>query len=243
MKRDRRSSSGYLCIVSRSRYGTRTCTWSDYPKTGIYNRTDNREKRTCKRTDDRNGDRSRVRSRFWPMLVSMSCLATACDRGQLPLDADIQVAPTERQFAITAVADGTGRCVFDESNHQDIPVVISLRDSQGSPMTRAELVVQADYAGNSYPGLQVLGLYDDRNGNGVIDGDSELVSGVGASLFTTRTDRYSGDKNFWLRVNLSCPFAGEVRAFAGDLTGRVRIEVIAAATMVATTVGQARVWQ
>lgn len=160
-------------------------------------------------------------------MLAGSLLLMACDTGQLPPGASLSVTPAARRFEITALADSRGACHYDPASYQDIPVLVALRDAQGSPLTRAGLLVHADYADNVFTGLDVLNLYDDSNGNGVIDGASELVTGKDAPPFTTYTGRYTGERHFWLRVNLSCPYTGEVRVIAGPLTGQLRIEVVA----------------
>ena len=87
--------------------------------------------------------------------------------------------------------------------------------------------VYVDFAANTFSGIAVLSLFDDLNGNGVVDEDVELVSAKDDSIARVKTDKWTGARSLLLRVNLSCSFKGEVFAFTGGVTGRAAIEVVA----------------
>ena len=73
----------------------------------------------------------------------------------------------------------------------------------------------------------MLALYDDElgNGNGVIDNEAELISGSQDALAQVKTDPLSGDRVLFLRINLSCPFSGDVFAYVDGVTATASIAV------------------
>ena len=86
--------------------------------------------------------------------------------------------------------------------------------------------VYLDFAANNFSGFPVMALFDDRcgNGNGVVD-DFELVSDVDDEIAVVKTDFFGGDRPLLLRINVSCPFRGEVFAFIDGVSGRATIDV------------------
>ena len=52
----------------------------------------------------------------------------------------------------------------------------------------------------------MLKLYDDKNGNGVVDDPEELVSDFGQLQFTTKTKEFSGEKLMFVRMDLACAY-------------------------------------
>lgn len=167
---------------------------------------------------------------FFRVLVLVGLLTlSACDPNQQPSGADLSIAPNNRTFDVVETHDANGACQYFEQNVLDLPLLLVLSDGQGSPIGGATLGVNVDFAANNYAGLNVLALYSDDNGNGVIDGDTELVSGVDDPAYETKTATYSGERLLYLRVNLSCAFRGEVFAYAGAATASMSVEVTARA--------------
>jgi len=118
-------------------------------------------------------------------------------------------------------------CFIDpDTLYQDIPVLISVSDAQGTPMGRAEVGVYADFSGNTFSGPEVLQVYADLNGNGVVDEDTELVSGNESGVYKTKTDQYDGTAMVIVRMNLTCPYLGELYVYAGSATAQVEFEVL-----------------
>lgn len=160
-------------------------------------------------------------------LASLAAFGAAgCDTGQLPPGATLSIAPDTRRFVIVERLDADGRCVHDPDHHVDEPLVISLRDAQGAPIGDAEVRVHVTFAENTYSGRAALALYDDANGNGVVDAESELVSGADDALARVRTSRYGGERVLLLRVNLSCGYRASVLAYAEGTVGLASVEVV-----------------
>lgn len=149
----------------------------------------------------------------------------ACSSGQVPVGATLDISPEARSIDIVERRDADDRCLFDPDNHVDLPVVLALRDGQGSPIGDAELTVYVDFAANTYGGFPVLELYDDLNGNGVVDAETELVSGEDDGVARVRTSRYAGERALLVRANLSCPYRGEMFAFVDGVSATATIEV------------------
>lgn len=154
-------------------------------------------------------------------------LLSACSDNLVPASASLSITPKTHTTTIVEQQDDSGRCLFYPGNHVDIPLVMQLTTNDGSPIGDAVLNVYADFAANTYSGLPVLSLYDDMNGNGVVDEESELLSGEDDAIARVKTGRWTGSRSLLLRVNLSCAFRGEVFAFAGGVTDRAGIEVVA----------------
>jgi len=160
-------------------------------------------------------------------IVTFAGLASlvACSSGQLPSGATLAIEPSARSFEIVERLDEEGRCRFVDGQHTDLPLLFALRDAQGSPIGDADVSVYADFAANTFAGFPALALYEDRNGNGVVDAETELVSGRADAAVRIDTDRFGGNGTLLLRVNLSCPYKGEVFAFAGGVSAAADIEV------------------
>ena len=156
--------------------------------------------------------------------------AAACDTGQLPNDATLSISPASRSIEIVEVRDAGGRCTFDPGRFVDLPMVMRLTGPDGSPIGDAEVAVYVDFGANTWSGFPALALYEDRNGNGVVDADSELASGADDDVARVRTDPDGGARAMLLRVNVSCPYRGEVFAHVGGVTAESSIEVVARET-------------
>lgn len=149
----------------------------------------------------------------------------ACSSEQLPLDAELTISPNQRSFEIDANAGAGGACVINPDVFLDIPFVVSLRNGEGAPLGDMPLQAYLSLAENTFSGYPVLALYEDRNGNGVVDADSELVSGADDYLARFRTDRLSGSHALLVRANVSCPYRGELFVFGNGVTAEAGIEV------------------
>ena len=143
------------------------------------------------------------------LLASMALFG--CDSsGQLPSDAEVRISPEGHSIDITQVTNANGGCAFNPNNYVDSPLILSVHDSAGSPIGEAKVSVTIDYSGNTFLGPPVLALYDDLNSNGVVDAETELVSGSDDNGYIGETRKYSGDKHMFLRINLSCSYKGNV---------------------------------
>ena len=157
---------------------------------------------------------------------ALSCLAlAACSSSQLPVGATLDISPPARSIDIVERRDAEDRCLFDPADHVDLPVVLALRDGQGSPIGGAELTVYVDFAANTYGGFPVLALYDDLNGNGVVDAGTELVSGADDGAVRVTTSRFAGERTLLVRANLSCPYRAEMFAFVDGVSATATFEV------------------
>ena len=159
------------------------------------------------------------------LLVTVSACS---DQTQLPVGAQLQITPSSRIITVGDRSDADGNCFIDTGLYVDMPIVLSMTNADGSPMGDVDVSVYVDYSGNTFPLTPVMALYDDRRGNnnGVID-DFELVSGEGDDIVTVQTDSYGGDRPLLLRVNVSCPFKGDVFAFSGAVSASAIIEIVA----------------
>ena len=160
-------------------------------------------------------------------LSLLSSLFTACGTDQqLQPGSSVVIDPAVRDIEIVELLDANGLCIFSEDNFLDSPVAIRVLDSTGGPVGNADLTVYTDWSGNTFPnGFEALKLYEDRNGNGVVDDPAELVSGASDAIFRTETDEFNGDKLLLLRINLSCGYRGQVYAISDGITGGMDIQI------------------
>ena len=98
-------------------------------------------------------------------------------------------------------------------------------NESGNYIPDAPLTVSVDLSGNTFSGVPALALYDDKNGNGVADDPSELVTDSTDELYDTNTDSVTGHKYLILRVNLSCAYRGVLYAFSDGYMGSTAITV------------------
>lgn len=172
--------------------------------------------------------RHQPRWRYWQYLVLASTLTIAgCGDNPVPVDASLTITPGTYTSRIVERQNETGQCLFNANHHVDIPILLQLSTADGSPIGDAELNVYVDFAENTYSGLSTLELYDDLNGNGVVDARLEYISGFDDDIARVRTDEWSGSRMLLLRINLSCSFRGEIFAYTGGVNGRADIEVVA----------------
>jgi len=166
------------------------------------------------------------------LVISSTLVLTGCTSDVVPVDARLSISPEQHSLSITESVDESGRCVFTDRHYMDVPILLTLRTANNSPISDALISVYADFSGNAYSGRSVLGLYDDLNGNGIVDEQTELISGPGADIAMVATSSDTGSKQLVLRVNLSCAFSAEVRAFTGAVSTRATIDVFSRASLV-----------
>jgi hypothetical protein len=159
-------------------------------------------------------------------LVIASMFVMACDQtGQLPNGAEVRISPSGHSIDITQVTNTQGSCLFDPTLYIDTPLLLSVHDDQGSPIGEAEVSVNIEFAGNSFLGPPVLSLYDDLNSNGVVDAETEYVSGREDDAYTGKTAKFSGEKLMLLRINLSCPYKGNIYVRSQFASNSINVEV------------------
>lgn len=158
------------------------------------------------------------------LLPVMMCIS-ACSERLVPLDAVLRLTPETHEAAIVPERDDYGRCQLYADQYMDIPLQMQLSTADGTPIGDTTLLVHADYTAQRYSGYPLVQLYDDRNGNGVVDEQSELVSGADHDAVTVKTDRWSGSRGLLIRINLSCAFKSNVRVIAGGVSAQASIEV------------------
>lgn len=164
--------------------------------------------------------------------AALATALTACNDGSdnpLPAGATVNVSPVSKSFDVVENTDEAGTCVIDENRFIDQHITISVLDPQGSPIGQADLSISADFGANTYGGYPVMALYDDMNGNGVIDGPAERITDANDPLFRTKTEEYSGERVVMLRMNLSCAYRGSVNVMSDGFTGTGDFEVRAQA--------------
>ncbi|MEE9334678.1 MAG: hypothetical protein V3U65_11380 [Granulosicoccaceae bacterium] len=168
------------------------------------------------------------------LLASITLLG--CDSsGQLPSDAEVRISPEGQSIDITQITNSNGGCVFNPNNYVDTPLLLSVHDGDGSPIGEAEISVNIDYSGNTFSGPPVLALYEDLNSNGVVDADTELVSGREDNGYVGETRQYSGDKHMFLRINLSCSYIGNIHVRSQFAYKQMNVAVNATRTVTVET--------
>jgi len=158
----------------------------------------------------------------------VSCVyLSACNSGQLPVGASVKLSPSEHKVAtVVNNPNEPPVCLTDENgSYQDLPILISVTDTSGTPMGNAEVLLYSDYSGNTFTGPDVIQIFADTNGNGVVDADTELVSGIDSDAYKTITDQYNGTAMVFVRMNLTCPYSGSLKAFVGSSVAQAQLEV------------------
>jgi len=89
-----------------------------------------------------------------------------CNTDQLPIGTQVRIAPGDRMFEIGAVFEEGRVCFTEGGAFQDVPLLISVTDSQDAPIGDVEVGVYADFTANTSNGADVIQLYSDMNGNG-----------------------------------------------------------------------------
>ena len=157
------------------------------------------------------------------LVVLLSSAFFGCNNtDQLGPDTTVTIAPTEQTWFVSDLLDSNGNCVVSQDYYQDNVFVITVRDSNGSPIGEADLAIYLSPSNSTSPPQHnneyIFYLYDDLNSNGVVDHPQELVSGTGQPiLYETKTERYHGTKHIIVRTNTSCSgYLASLEAFAGD---------------------------
>lgn len=153
----------------------------------------------------------------------LSGCGSGADENPVPPGSSVRVNPTEVTWNITPITDVNGNPVCVNGIYNDHTFTISVLNSAGQPLGDVPLSIRLDLAANT-SSTDLMRLYDDANGNGVVDHPQELVSGSGSVLFTT-TARYTGEKIVIARVNTSCTYGGDLTVVAGPAFGSAHIEV------------------
>jgi len=131
------------------------------------------------------------------LLCVVAMLLGACEQEQLPHDAQMRISPESRTINIADRRDAEGRCFIDQNQYLDQPVVVSMVNGDGAPLGDVEIRVYVDFSGNTYPG----------------------------TLAVVKTDYYGGDRPLLLRINVSCPFKGDLFAFSAGVSASSPIEL------------------
>jgi hypothetical protein len=156
--------------------------------------------------------------------ATLLLLLSACGGGNdnpLPPGAKMEIFPSEITWEI---GPGARPCVVDPAFYQDQLISFALKNASDQPLGGVDITTVLDLSEGTFSGTPVLGLYADSNGNGVAD-DAERVSIDGRGSYKTRTSKYDGSAQLWLRVNLSCPYRGHLNAYAGGAGAGVSINV------------------
>lgn len=161
--------------------------------------------------------------KYIPLAFVVLAVAACSSSEQLPINTTVRISPTEKTFHIAPPEDGVNRCSL--GHYQDIPLLISVEDEQGSPVGGVDVGVYVDFTANTYSGPDVLRLFYDRNGNGVVDEETEFVSAEEDGAFISKTHRYNGNLLLILRINLSCVYRGNVFAYAGPYSSLMPVSI------------------
>jgi len=148
-------------------------------------------------------------------ILTVCAALVNCSSEQLPNDTKVRISPGAKNLEIGSVFEEGMFCFTEGGLYQDVPLLITVSDGQDTPLGEAEVGVYADYSGNTSNGAEVLQLYQDVNGNGVIDGPDELVTSNTSGVYNAKTDKYNGSTSLMLRMFLTCPYKGEIYVFAG----------------------------
>ncbi|PID61867.1 MAG: hypothetical protein CSB44_05150 [Gammaproteobacteria bacterium] len=158
--------------------------------------------------------------------VVVLLLAGCSESEQLPSGATLSMSPETRNIEIDERLNAEGICIYNPDYTVDMPVVATLRDGSNNPIGGADVRVYLDWAENTFGARRhPLELYRDRNGNGVIDEETEYVSGADDDIAVFRTSEYGGSVSFLVRINLSCTYRGQVFAYSDFASAMTSIEI------------------
>ena len=171
------------------------------------------------------------------LLVAFVVSLSACgggDSNPVPVNSNVTLSSSDSKWEISPSYDpNTGACLYSDNFYVDEVLVVSVTDSSSRPLGDVSVFMTLSLAGNTFLGETPGGttftapfkLYEDMNGNGVVDDPEELVSAVGDPFYFTRTDEYTGTKMIVVRVNVSCTYRGYLTVTAGSASARFEIEV------------------
>lgn len=171
--------------------------------------------------------RSRGGIELWALGLLTLSLSACNIQDQLPLGTTLSISPEQRTLNIDDRTNGDGVCIINPDFYIDWPIVLALADGNGMPVGQQDVSVYVDFAANTFSGFPVMALFDDRRGNsnGVVD-EFELVSDTDDDIAVVQTDLFGGDRPLILRVNVSCPFRGEVFAFVEGVSASASIDIV-----------------
>jgi hypothetical protein len=167
---------------------------------------------------------------LWPILL-ISFALSACNSSddQLPPDTQVIVSPSSYTWTVNEYLGTDGECIYFEDVYQDTVVQISVLDIQNRPIGEVDISLYLSPSNSTSPpefdNEYVFYLYDDFNGNGVVDHPQELVSGTGDPiLYEAETEKYHGTKTMIIRTNTSCGgYRATLSVFAGTASGTMEI--------------------
>lgn len=141
---------------------------------------------------------------------------------QLPVGASLRAFPQQVSWQI---APSTS-CNIDEGRFNDSLITVSLLDDESNGLLDVPVDLSLDLSETTGNGASVLTLFFDNNSDGIYT-DDEIVSVAGGPVFSAKTDSDNGVIQLLVRVNLSCPYRGQLFAFAGSAATSVQFEVSA----------------
>lgn len=164
----------------------------------------------------------KIPSIVFPILVLVGCSTDP----QISPTSRMSIQPESLRFDVDEVTDSNGNCIFIPEFFQDVPVNLAIVNANDQAVGDSRIAVYLDFSGNTFSGLEVLQLFADNNGNGVIDPTDELITGIGDDAVVVQTTRFGGNALLLLRINLSCGFRGNLFAFSGPVAGSSQVEVV-----------------
>jgi hypothetical protein len=177
-------------------------------------------------------DNSKIKS-WIPVSIGLAAglWLSGCNDGddQLPPGTQVSISPNSYNWTVTEQLDAQGNCEFSSDRYQDMIASITVADSFGRPIGEADLSIYLSPSNSTSPphfnDRYIFYLYDDFNGNGVVDHPQEMVSGTGDPiLYETKTEKYHGTKTMIVRTNTSCGgYLGTLHAYAGDGSAAMEI--------------------
>ncbi|MFQ5995605.1 MAG: hypothetical protein ACE5K1_10990 [Acidiferrobacterales bacterium] len=102
------------------------------------------------------------------------------------------------------------------NNHR---IQITTFNPDGTPIGEADIEMTLELSDNTTSPIPVMFLYDDLNGNGVLEAAEQVSSIASPNVYRTTTDESTGVKFMWLQVALDagCSYAANFRIFSGAL--------------------------
>lgn len=162
-------------------------------------------------------------------VITVAISACNSSNDQIPPNSQITVSPSSYTWTVTEYLDDIGQCIYFTDVYQDTVVQISVLDSNERPIGEVDISMYLSPSNSTSPvefdNEYVFYLYDDFNGNGVVDHPQELVSSTGDSiLYDTQTEKYHGTKSMIIRTNTSCGgYRATLNVYAGTAYGSMEI--------------------
>lgn len=158
---------------------------------------------------------------------------------QLPNQVSVTISPPTQTWTVKERFDG---CAYvDYGDHQDELVTVRVSDGQGRSLGDTQVLFSLALSSNSHDAprgfyqemaqdlftgepVSMVELYYDRNGD-MRPQPEELVSGMEDALFSASTDRYNGDIQLIVRMNLSCRYTATLDAVVGGFSASAEFSV------------------